>query len=796
VKAVIRGALVAALVWGLLALLARVLQVAPGWPLWAVAVVLALSVELILWLYGYEAGAVTARRARWLMGLRLAALAVLVWILIEPTWVRTVAREPQQELVVVLDDSASMGLVDEGEEASRIEIGLEALESSSALAELKGPLRVRSVRAARSVRGEGESGGAGWRESTDLAAALETVLEQVAPDELAGVLLVSDGRHNRPSRVEDVARRFGVLDAPVGVVAMGGDDPPRDAAVLSVAAPQAVHLGDRMRVRSELKFDGYQGETAVVRLVRDGEVLDEREVPIPQPRHREELSFSEIPEEGGVGGFRIEIAGLEGERFADNNSWEFETSITDARTNVLLLDRHPRWEFRYLRNLFHGRDKSIHLQWVLRQPDRIAGQEVRPVAASAARPFGEAQATELPASEEEWRKFDVIILGDLEPGALSEEQWRIVSRCVNERGALLVMIAGPESMPHALDAEAARSLVPVELEWGRQTYYAAGGEAFRVALSGAGEGHPVTQQVGGRQANAALWRQLPELRWRHPVESLKEGAEVLLVAADPGAGVRRDPVGLDAALEELAERRRREAERALLVTRQSGRGKVALWLSDRSWRWREGSGDVYHHRFWGNLMRWGAGPMLRAGGERARSGTDQLAYTPDDPVRIRARLRDERMNPLEIDGVQAEVRREGRVVATVPLERVEDSAGLYEGEAGPFDEAGRYEVRLLGVDGRADDAGRPRFRVVGSKGPVELSDTTRNLPLLQTIADLSGGRVVEAAAIDELASLFLGEREDREEIRETSLWDRAWVIGLFALLLGSEWVIRRGAGLP
>ena len=52
-----------------------------------------------------------------------------------------------------------------------------------------------------------------------------------------------------------------------------------------------------------------------------------------------------------------------------------------------------------------------------------------------------------------------------------------------------------------------------------------------------------------------------------------------------------------------------EAANALLVTRQTGKGKVALLLTDRTWRLREGAGDLYHHRFWGNLVRWGAGPL-------------------------------------------------------------------------------------------------------------------------------------------------------------------------------------------
>ena len=79
---------------------------------------------------------------------------------------------------------------------------------------------------------------------------------------------------------------------------------------------------------------------------------------------------------------------------------------------------------------------------------------------------------------------------------------------------------------------------------------------------------------------------------------------------------------------------------------------------------------------------------------------------------------------------------------------------------------------------------------------MELAETTLNLPLLETIAQLSGGKVVSPEKAGELAALFLTDKNAREEIRETALWDSAWVLGLLACLLGSEWLIRRAGGLP
>jgi hypothetical protein len=802
-KRLLRPVLVFLVVWGLLALLALGIRISPLCPLWICAAGFTLAVEALLFLYHYESGAVTQQRARWIVGLRLFSAALILWMLIEPTWVRKVIPKRQRQVVVVMDDSASMHLQDDGEKSTRIDIAEKALQSAGVVAKLSETMKVRTIRAARSVIQGDETTPDGWGDATDLTAALSHVLEQVPPDELGGVVLVSDGRHNRPERVEDAARRFGILDAPIGVLAMGSAEAPRDASILSVVAPEAVHLGDRMRVTAKVKLDGYKGSKVKVMLSRGKEMIEEREIAVPQDHHREDVRFVHVPKEDGLGDYRVEIKALDGERFADNNNWEFETSITDARTNVLLVDSYPRWEFRYLRNLFYGRDKSVHLQYVLFHPDQILDQPAPNMVASASRPFGEAQAAQLPTSEEEWRKFDVIILGDIEAEKIDSNTWQIISRCVNERGALLVFIAGPRSMPHALVSNEARDLVPAEMVWGERNYFTTKDKEFQWSLTAEGQNHVVTQQANGEKTSAQMWSGFPSISWRHPITGVKEGAEILLcgaaAASKQGTGSSGD---LTKALDELARKRQQEIDSALLVTRQTGKGKVALLLSDRTWRLREGAGDVFHHRFWGNLVLWGAGPTLRAGGKQVRLGTDQLTYTPDDKVIVTARLRDEKMAPIEKAELQAEVLKDGQVISTTAMSAMSGSNGFFEVALPKIAHAGRYEVRLRGSQAEkamtADGVKEvvTGFRIVGSRGPVELAETTQNLPLLTTIASLSGGKVMTVKGLSEMPALFLVNKSQKEEIKESSLWDNAWVLLLLALALSTEWVLRRSGGLP
>ncbi|MEJ6568744.1 MAG: hypothetical protein QNL80_07745 [Akkermansiaceae bacterium] len=763
------------------------------WPIWVIPVGAACASELIFWSYRYEREALEPKRGRFLLGLRLGSLAVLAWILLEPVYSRYEEREIRREVVILIDSSASMNLVDDGQSATRSELAQQALERSGLLDGLEGKIAVREVRAARRALLSDADAIEGWDQATDIAGALNEVMEQVPPDQLAGVVLVSDGRHNRPGSIEDAARRYGILDAPIAVIASGSEIPPKDAAIVSVKAPDSVYLGDRVRMAAKLKFDGYRGKRAKVTLFSGDEELESREVAIPQDHHREEVRFRHVPDEGGIGEYRIVVSGLEDERFDNNNDWSFKTVVTDARTNVLIIEGAPRWEFRYLRNLFYGRDQSVHLQSVLLEPDRIVGQQEAKIPASASRPFGDSKATALPASEEEWRKFDVIIVGDLEVNALSDEQWEILRLCVTDRAALLVLIAGPRSMPHAFSSEAASRLIPVNYAASRRTYFG-GKEKFNFALTNIGKSHPITAQVEGRVRNEQVWAEFPELRWRHPITGIKDGAEVLLYAENSNKKkpVIRSGDRLNAALAEISNRRAREAENALLVTRQTGNGKVAMLLTDRTWRLREGVGDVFHHRFWGQLVRWGAGPNLRSGTKTARLGTDQLTYTGDDPVSIMARLREKNLAPIRDEELVAEIFREGEKVGTVPLNYRDGSNGIHQAKAGPYREPGNYEVRLSGSELNEELA--TNFRVVGSLSATELAETTLNLPLLENIARLSGGRILEDGD-DNLASLFLSGGETREELRETTLWDRWPLMLLLVILLTTEWVLRRRSGL-
>lgn len=645
---------------------------------------------------------------------------------------------------------------------------------------------------------------------TDLSSALNHILDNTSPETLAGVLLLSDGRHNGPVPVEDSLRRMGVQKTPLGAVAIGGHLGPVDSSILSLTAPESIYLGDRVSVRAVVKLDGLRGKE-VKAILRDGdEIVDEQTIKVADVNQRTELRFVHLPESKGIFDYSVELEPLEAELFDTNNRWDFKLAVTDDRTNVLLVDSYPRWEFRYLRNLFYGRDKSVHLQYVLLNPDQIEGTEPpNTVTASATRDFGDAEAHRLPTSEEEWRLFDVIIFGDVSPASVPDETWSIISDSVTERGALFVAIAGARYMPHAFANHDFQNLMPVTWDLSQGGLFESPEPSYRIELSNDGRDHSITRQATSRSENSRVWGGLPPLRWRFVPKTVKDSAEVLAFAsptdvdkANRGVAIDGSLDSVEAAIERLANRKAYESEHALITTQRNGLGKVAMLGFDQTWRMRYGIGDTLHHRLWGQIVRWGTGENLRSGNNFIRLGTDRLSYTPSDEVNITVKLLDEERKPITDADLFAIVRLGDEQVVRQRLSYRSNSNGLYETSLANLPGPGEYHVEIEGdtiADAIANDDEldelQTEFMVVNTRNPIELAELTADRDFLSRAAQLTGGRVVEVNEAPGLIELFGAPRETLTERRDVTLWDTWPLLLTFLGLLTTEWVVRRRSGL-
>ena len=651
-----------------------------------------------------------------------------------------------------------------------------------------------------------------FRSSTDMTAAMELVLREVPSEELAGVLFISDGRHNGNAGVDAVARRLGGSGVPVSSIVIGGSTQPMDVSFAEARAPDSVFLGDKVRISGAVAATGAAGKQTTLKLMLGDKIVEEQPVFFENNDFLKEFRFTHLPDDRGVIRYRLELVEIEGEEFKNNNSWDLDVSVTDDRTNVLLVDTRPRWEFRYLRNLFYGRDKSVHLQEYLIRPDTVNGGDTAPLpAASASRKFGDSESGSFPASRDEWRKFDVIIIGDLAPEHLTSDVIEHIRYCVEERGALLVVIAGPDAMPAKISDPTWQRLLPIQYRADSSDRRRPPEESYHFRLTPNGRSHQVMAQSSSQFENEAIWNDLPDFSWRFPVEGVKPGAEVLAYAVAEGdnavslasLAVRDMAADPESVVRRIEEMRKKQAVNSLVVASSRGQGKVLMLNTDRTWRLRHKVGDTRHHQFWGQILRWGAGEKLRAGNQFVRVGTDKLRYLPNDEIKVFARIIGQ--NFSTIDGVRPRVfvrheeTGESRVAS---LEYRKDSNGFYEATLDAMPTPGVYALQLDAprakrvLAGDYPDKLETRFVVVTAEKPAEFVKITADRDIPLKLAQMTGGAVSGPADITKVWDGFGEGNRVLRERTERHLWD-SWLLFMLTIAcLTAEWIIRKRSGVP
>jgi hypothetical protein len=276
----------------------------------------------------------------------------------------------------------------------------------------------------------------------------------------------------------------------------------------------------------------------------------------------------------------------------------------------------------------------------------------------------------------------------------------------------------------------------------------------------------------------------------------KQGAEVLAVAL-PEDGEREQVLtDVRQAAEHLEAVMQHRARHAVIVSQRVGRGKVLGLAFDRTWRLRYRTGDTRHHRFWGQVMRWGLGERLRAGSERFRAGTDRLVYGPDDPVIVMARVLNEDFSGVADARLEAVLRNaDGNEITRTALTPRADSHGFYEATLPPQTQPGAIDLEVVRLDTVAPERIETAILVTASRRPIEMGTVRPSRDTLEALAKGTGGRVVTPDRLTELTEAFGEGRGTVQERREIALWNHPLVLLLLALLLTTEWLLRKRGGL-
>lgn len=622
---------------------------------------------------------------------------------------------------------------------------------------------------------------------TDLRLALTRALQTTGPDEgrILGVVLLTDGQHNHGPSPIAKALELGEHGLPVYPIALGPRQAPPDVALAAVKAPASVFKGVDAPIETRVKVSGLPAQEIVVELQAPGQPVQEEHIRHDGGDRYYPVRFQVRLDQVGTQALTVTARSVAGETRTDNNSRPLAVNVADDRAKVLLVDGEARWEYHYLASALH-RDRSVETHGVVfAQPrlGRIPEEELHKVGNPR---------LHLPPEADALAGYDCIIVGDVTPAQLPPPDRVRLERYVADRGGTLVLVAGKRAMPQAFLGDGddpLPRLLPIEEP---QVVTPAAG--FPMTLTPEGRLAAFLQLEAAPDRSEQRWAELPRHFWG-VVGRVKPGAVPLAALVEGDARPSAAP----------------ERERALVARHNYGFGRVLFVGVDSTWRWRFRTGDAYHHRFWGQVIRWAASDKpLVAGNDHVRFGTREPAYRQGQEVELVVRLGDS-VSPLRADGLAGAriLRRtaEGKeeAVALVPLDRREAQPRVLEGRVRDLP-AGQYAVELaipeLGdlLQGPPGPDGTPApLRATFAVTPPDSEETVElaaNWPLLEEVASKSGGRVFAPEEAAALVDLLTQRSSIREHLQENKLWQWWGTLAVCLLLLTAEWVGRKWVGLP
>lgn len=469
---------------------------------------------------------------------RLLLLALLLGWLGGPTLVRQQWRDLPDIALLVVDHSGSTTIRGRQtvEDAAATQIKREA-------AAIPG-LELRTI----TVPEQGSEG-------TQLFAAIGTALGDIPPDQLAGVVALSDGQiADLPNKPPFTAPFHLLLPA-------RGEE--TDRRLRLIEAPRYGVVGAQVTLRYEIEDLGPApaGATAEVTIQRDGQPILQAAVPVGQPQ-----TLTLPVKREGPSVILLRASPLAGEVSQINNQQIVTINGVRDRLHVLLISGQPDPGERAWRRLLKS-DPAVDLVHftILRPPQK---DDLTPLDQLALIAFPERE-----LFEQKINNFDLIILDRFQnQGILPSAYLANIAHYVRQGGALLLE-AGPEfatagSLAHSpladvLPAQPTGAATsdqgfsypdtlqpPVQTRSGNGITIA----PFRPQLTDLGARDPVTADLpGGAQNGASDWG-----HWYRLIDSTDVHGQILMTGAD---------------------------NKPLLVLDHVGDGRVGLLLSDQIWLW-------------------------------------------------------------------------------------------------------------------------------------------------------------------------------------------------------------------
>lgn len=756
----------------------------------------------ILHLYRREGRGLSWLVCASLTTLRMTVLLGLCAMLAEPILVFSKVEYVPSNVLVLVDESASMDLHDaygDAQQAQRLSDALQmpaaqVLRDSSRLDLARRALQVGLAEALAAggqrnlkvtpfaaqlesesrptTRPATQSAADIDRTSTAIGTAVRQAITAYRGRPLAGVVVLSDGQSNAGDATLKTAQFAAAEGVPVVSVAVGTPQGPRNAKITQIEASPVAFVRDPNPVKVLIESQGMsqaQG-TVILEKSRDGadwEEIARQPVTLGEAGQVQTVQFEVKEERPTKLELRARLDDVGAELTTTDNTATGQMRIIRQKLRVLFIAGSTFPEVEFVRNA------------ILRDAGLSASTWLQTADAKYEQP-GDPPIVRLPVTQEELNEFDCVVLYDPDPGLWPDAFSLQLHDFVTKAGGGMIYIAGERMTGKLFDRGQESALswlatLPVVVEPGlyrsEVSMRLSSREPWRLDVTTEGKADSIFQFDANAQRNEAVIANLPGMFWHFPVTRAKPGATVLARHGDPRM-------------------RNEHGAHVLLATQLVGPGRTIFVGFDSTYRWRY-LDEHFFDGFWARLID-RAGRNKQLGGRYPYSlSTDRAAYRPGSMVTLTARFENPADMDTGLDALHGELEGADGVPQSLTLTPRTGEPGVFE-TSFTVEKPGPHFIRVWSGDADLRTVARAATLPLRVELPnVEWDRPGVDLATLGQLAGATGGAVVDLADWRQApASLKIGQvaqtLEDRQEI-----WHAPLIFIVIVLALIGEWLLRK-----
>src|SRR3954469_1788905 len=546
-------------------------------PWWGVFLVTG-AIAAIAW-RAYAHSVVPRARRDVLIALRFVTLAALVLFLMRP--VRTTDRGQSDVFVPVLVDVSRSMSIEDADGRRRIDRARD-LVTREFLPALGNQFHVEVLGFGDRLRETSPADLSATDRQSDLSGALAAVGNRYRGRPLPGVVVISDGGDTSAISSADTTL------PPIYAFGVGSRTIGRDREVTSVTTAEAVADDSRIDLAVSAVSHGTGTEPMALQLVENGRPIEVRRIAPAAEGIPVHTVFQVTPARGSAAVYSVQVPVVAGELVPENNTRSVLVQPPSRQHHVLFVEGAPGFEHSFLKRAW-GADPGLDIDSIVRKGKTDQGADTYYIQASQSR--SNALSSGYPSRAEDLFAYDAIVLANAESTQLTRDQQELTRAFVGKRGGGLLVLGAKTFVKPGLADTPIEEGLPVQLvdRTGTDTVLPASSSRGmnRVALTTAGEAHPVMQLGASIDDPRKQWDTTPALASTVPLGGPRPGASVLAITGGPG-GVARP----------------------LIAVERYGHGRSLIFAGEGAWRWRMllPSSDRSYDTFWRQALRWLALP--------------------------------------------------------------------------------------------------------------------------------------------------------------------------------------------